>query len=159
MSRKSDLNDRFYVIRETMENYLEGYSFVIELPVIWGDMDALQHVNNTVYFRYFESVRMAYFEKLGFWEFMQQTGIGPILASTQCRFKIPLTYPDQVSVGTKIRDLQEDRFVMEYAVFSHRHRKIAAHGDGLIVSYNYRELAKTPLPDELKKRIVEDQGQ
>jgi len=143
--------------KETMESYLEGYTFVIELPVIWGDMDAFQHVNNTVYFRYFESVRMAYFEKLGFWDFMQQTGIGPILASPQCRFKIPLTYPDQVTVGTKIRDPAGRSIRNGLRGFSHRHQKIAAHGDGLIVSYDYRELAKTPLPDELKKRIVEDQ--
>jgi acyl-CoA thioester hydrolase len=138
-----------------MSNPLPEYSFVIELPVIWGDMDALQHVNNTVYFRYFESVRMAYFEKLGVWEYMNETGIGPILASTQCRFRIPLTYPDTISVGTKIRDLGEDRFVMDYYVFSHRHQKVAAEGEGLIVTYNYRNQKKAPIPEELRNRISE----
>jgi acyl-CoA thioester hydrolase len=138
-----------------MSNPLPEYSFVIELPVIWGDMDALQHVNNTVYFRYFESARMAYFEKLGFWEHMDETGIGPILASTQCRFRIPLTYPDTISVGTKIRDLGEDRFVMDYCVFSHRHEKVAAQGEGLIVTYDYRNQRKAPIPEKLRNRISE----
>ena len=35
-----------------------------ELPVQWGDMDAFAHVNNTVYLRWFETVRIAYFEEL-----------------------------------------------------------------------------------------------
>ena len=138
-----------------MSNPLPEYSFVIELPVIWGDMDALQHVNNTIYFRYFESVRMAYFEELGFWEHMNETGIGPILASTQCRFRIPLTYPDTISVGTRIRDMAEDRFVMDYCVFSHSHEKVAAQGEGLIVTYDYRNQRKAPIPEKLRNRISE----
>ena len=43
-----------------------GFPIVIELPVQWGEMDAYGHVNNTVLFRYFESARMAYFERCGF---------------------------------------------------------------------------------------------
>ena len=46
------------------DNLLEDYPVVLEIPVAWGDMDALNHVNNTVYLRYFESSRIAYFEGL-----------------------------------------------------------------------------------------------
>ena len=141
-----------------MENLLKDYPVVIEIPVTWGEMDAFQHVNNTVYFRYFESVRIAYFERLNLIEFMNQTGVGPILASTQCRFKIPLTYPDTVSVGTRVSQIEQDRFVMEHVVVSHRLQKIAAHGEGLIVSYNYREQKKTPIPPEMKQRILDLEG-
>jgi acyl-CoA thioester hydrolase len=140
-----------------MENYLSDYAFVIELPVIWGEMDALRHVNNTVYFRYFETVRMGYFDKIGFWDYMNEHGIGPILASTSCIFKFPLTYPDTVSVGTRVRDITEDRFVMDYAIFSHRHKRMAAVGEGLIVSYDYRKLSKAPLPVEIREVIEADQ--
>ena len=47
-----------------MHAILQECPLVIEVPVLWGEMDALQHVNNIVYFRYFENARMAYFEKL-----------------------------------------------------------------------------------------------
>lgn len=127
---------------------------MIDIPVAWGEMDALQHVNNIVYFRYFESARIAYFEKLRFWEFMNQTGVGPILASIQCKFKIPLTYPDTVSVGTRIPSIEQDRFVMEYRAVSHKSQAIAAEGESVVVSYNYRESKKTPLPEEMKQRIL-----
>jgi acyl-CoA thioester hydrolase len=136
-----------------MEELLKGYPVVIFTPVAWGEMDSLQHVNNIVYFRYFESARMAYFDRLDIWDYMNETGIGPILASTQCRFRVPLSYPDTVSVGTKISEIADDRFLMKYRVVSHRHAKIAAEGEGVIVSYNYREQAKAPLPEEIKERI------
>ena len=79
-----------------MSNLLSDFPLVIELPVVWGDMDAYGHVNNIIYFRYFESVRIAYFEQMEFGEYKEKTGIGPILAQTSFRFKIPLTYPDYV---------------------------------------------------------------
>ncbi len=87
-------------------------------------------------------------------EFMNQTGIGLILASVQCKFKIPLTYPDTVSVGTRISKVEHDRFVMEYCVVSQQHQKVAAEGEGIIVSFNYRENKKAPLPEEVKQRIA-----
>jgi acyl-CoA thioester hydrolase len=137
-----------------MNESLSGFPAVIDIPVAWGEMDALRHVNNIVYFRYFESARISYFEKLRFWEFMDQTGIGPILASIQCKFKIPLTYPDAVSVGTGIPKIEQDRFMMEYRAVSHKSHAIAAEGESVVVSYNYRENKKTPLPGEMKQRIL-----
>ncbi len=137
-----------------MNESLAGFPVVIDIPVAWGEMDALRHVNNIVYFRYFESARTAYFEKLRLWEFMNQTGVGPILASIQCKFKIPLTYPDTVSVGTRIPSIEQDRFVMEYRAVSHKSQAIAAQGEGVVVSYNYRESRKTSLPEEMKQRIL-----
>ena len=141
-----------------MEELLKGYPVVIVTPVAWGEMDSLHHVNNIVYFRYFESARMAYFNQLDIWSYMNETGIGPILASTECKFRIPLTYPDTVSVGTRINGLEKDRFLMEYLVVSHEHGKVAASGEGAVVSYNYLEKKKAPLPDEIIKRIQTLEG-
>jgi acyl-CoA thioester hydrolase len=138
-----------------MHEDLANCPVVIETPIAWGEMDAFQHVNNIVYLRYFESGRMAYFERLNFMEFMEKTGIGPILASIQCKFKIPLTYPDTVLIGTRVPKVEADRFTMEYYVVSHKHQKLAAQGEGVIVSFDYRENKKTNLPEELWRRITE----
>ena len=138
-----------------MQDLLLNYPVVIEIPVAWGDMDAFQHVNNIMYFRYFESARIAYFEKLNFHDQMIITGIGPILANTQCKFKIPLTYPDKLSVGAKVDVIEKDRFLMKYLVVSHKHRNIAALGEGMIVSFNYHENKKAPIPDEIRTRITD----
>ena len=132
---------------------LKPYPVIIETPVAWGQMDAFQHLNNTAYFRFFESGRIAYFEKLDMLQYMEETGIGPILASTSCRFRIPLTYPDTVQIGTRVSNIEDDRFTMEYLVVSEKHQRVAAEGEGLIVCLNYRENKKVVIPAELKARI------
>ena len=135
------------------ENLLKHCPVIIEVSVAWGEMDAFQHLNNTTYFRYFESARIAYFERLNLLTYMENTGIGPILASTSCRFKIPLTYPDTVSIGTCVSEIEPDRFTMVYYVVSHQHQKIAAEGTGLIVTFDYKENKKALLPPEVRQRI------
>lgn len=141
-----------------MEELLKEFPVVVELPVVWGEMDARQHVNNAVYFRYFESARTVYFEKLGVWAMIGEVGVGVILASINCRFRIPLTFPDTISVGVRAVNLQEDRFTVEHRVVSHRHQKIAAEGDGVLVAYDYNQLKKTSLPEAFRQRIHEMEG-
>jgi acyl-CoA thioester hydrolase len=136
-----------------MHELLHAFPVVIELPVAWGEMDAFQHVNNIVYFRYFESARIAYFDEAGLMEQMQRSGVGPILGSAQCKFKFPLTYPDRILVGTRVGEMGEDRFTMYFRVVSTRHNRIAADGDGVIVSYNYAENRKASIPAEVRARI------
>ena len=81
---------------------LADFPIVVTTLVAWGDMDANRHVNNVVYFRYIEHARLRYFSELGFLNMQQETGIGPILAWTDCRFRRPLEYPDHVSIGARI---------------------------------------------------------
>jgi len=142
----------------SVEQLLEGYPVVVEITVAWGEMDALRHVNNVVYFRYLENARIAYLERLKFWEFMEKTGIGPILASTRCRFLAPLTYPDRVLVGTRVTELGKDRFVLQDCLVSERLQRVVARGESVLVSYNYRENRKVPLPEEMRRNIAELEG-
>lgn len=131
------------------------FPVIFETPVAWGEMDSMGHVNNIVYFRYFESARLAYFERVGFLEEMRQSGIGPILATTTCRFRKPLIYPDRIRVGASANNLQRDRFTMLYCVESEALGSIAADGEGLIVAYDYNGKTKASLPDSVRQAIVE----
>lgn len=134
---------------------MEGYKVVIEQHVRWGDMDSFGHVNNTVFFRYMESARMKYFVDTGFMDMMKTTGIGPILASTSCRFKGPLTYPDTVSVGTKVIKIEEFGFTMKFSVVSQKSNRGVAEGEAVMISYDYNKNKKVPLPSELLEKIKE----
>jgi acyl-CoA thioester hydrolase len=138
-----------------IDSLLAGYPVVIQLPVVWGEMDSYRHVNNVVYFRYFESARLEYFRRLDWFVYENDTGIGPILAATQCRFRKPLTYPDTIAVGARVTTLGEDRFTMEYRLVSQGLEAVAAEGEGTIVTYHYEQGKKVPIPDELRRRIAE----
>lgn len=138
-----------------MRNSLSDYPVVVETPVAWGEMDSFGHVNNIVYFRYFETARIAYFERLDLPEFIGRDPVGPILAETSCRFRAPLTYPDKVAIGARVASVSEDRFVMCYGVYSHRLERFAAEGEGVLVCFDYRQNRKVPMPAGLKQRIAE----
>lgn len=132
----------------------ESCQVVVETPIAWGEMDAYQHVNNAMYFRYFETARIAYFERVGVNDFKEKQGIGPILASTKCRFKAPLTYPDTISIATSVTELAQDRFTMKYFIISHQSGRIAAEGEGLIVYYDYNHNSKHDIPDPIRAQII-----
>ncbi|MBM4072754.1 MAG: acyl-CoA thioesterase [Planctomycetes bacterium] len=141
-----------------MTPLLEGFPVVVQVPVVWGEMDSYRHVNNVVYFRYFENARLEYFRRLDWFAFEEQTGIGPILASTQARFKRPLTYPDTVSIGARLLSIEVDRFTLEHRIVSHAQQAIVTEGHGVIVIFHYPSGQKVSLPDELRKRIEALEG-
>ncbi len=132
---------------------LEGCSTVVEIPLAWGEMDSYQHVNNIVYFRWFESARIAYFDAIGFRDPDANGGVAPILHSTQARFRRALIYPDTVLVGTRVVELALTRFTMEYRVVSRALDALAADGTGTIVPFNYVEGKKADVPAAVAERI------
>ena len=128
---------------------LADFPVTVEIPVAWGDMDAMGHVNNAVYFRYFETVRIRCFAELGLGSIGQSDGVGPILHSASCRFRIPLTHPDTVTVGAQIGEVGDDRFVMRYRAVSHQHGAVAADGEALIVTFDYATGSKARVSEDL----------
>lgn len=133
------------------ETALAGYAALVSFPVQWGEMDAYQHVNNVVYFRWFESARTEYFKSI---DFTSNTGVGPILSSTSCRYRAPLYYPDRVTAGCRVRDVLEDRFTMEIALFSDAAGRVAATGEAVIVAYDYAAQKKASLPAAVRARLL-----
>jgi len=67
------------------------------IPIRWGDMDAMGHVNNTVYFRFMEQARISWFDRL-----VPETdawgATGVVIANALCNYKRPMTYPGTVEV-------------------------------------------------------------
>ena len=137
-----------------MNELLKDFTFVVDLNIEWGDMDALQHVNNIEYFKYFQVARIAYFEKINSDSVFGETPIPLILASTQCKFIYPLTFPDSVSVGVRVDAMADQYFTMKYAVVSQKHQRLAAIGDAKVVMFDYVNNQKVSIPSEIRKMII-----
>ncbi|MGB3835265.1 acyl-CoA thioesterase [Castellaniella sp.] len=71
-------------------------TFEIQLDIWWGDMDALRHVNNVAYFRYFEEARVRLFRAM---DLEPSKGRYCVLAHASCDFLKPLLYPASIVVG------------------------------------------------------------
>jgi acyl-CoA thioester hydrolase len=133
---------------------LDDFHIRVEIPIAWGDMDSFKHVNNTKFFKYFETARIKYFEETGFIETMKKDSIGPILASTSAKFIKPLFYPDTVTVGTRVTSIEPTHFIMEYIIVS-KSKGIVALGESKMVVYDYKSSKKTTLPDIVRNKIGE----
>lgn len=138
---------------------LSAYPVVIDFVVRWGDMDALGHVNNIVFLQCFETARIAYLEHVG----IEFTGLGSsehgvILAANSCRYRVPVTYPDTLSVGVRVSALGNNRVIMEHAAVSQKLGKVVAEGDALVVSYDYVTGRPTPLRADHRAAIIALEG-
>ena len=138
---------------------MKDYPVAVDIGVRWGDMDALVHVNNVVYFEYFELARVAYLERIG----MPTPGpawrdFGWVIGSTCCRYEAPVTFPDTLAVGTRAGALSGDRLLMEYQAVSAKLNRVAAEGEALLVAYDFGAGRVTPIPDDIRRSILSLEG-
>lgn len=134
---------------------LAGFPIVIEQDLAWGEMDAYQHVNNVAYFRYFENARIPWLERIGWMQLREESGLGPIIASTSARYRRPLSYPDRIAIGVRAGAIQADRLTIEYRIVSGKLNALAADGEAVVVSYDYRNARKCPIPESVRLAIAE----
>ena len=79
---------RFHVPAE------KKFTLEMVIPIRWGDMDMMGHVNNTVYFRYIEIIRLEWLYKIG--AGANPSGCGPVIVNAFCNFIRQLEYPGDV---------------------------------------------------------------
>jgi acyl-CoA thioester hydrolase len=119
------------------------------LPIRWGDMDAFQHVNNVVYFRYMEQVRIAWFEALRI-PVPDENGYAPVIVNAHMTFLRQLHYPGDVRgtlwVGQPGRSSIDSRFALRR---TDKPDTLVAEGGAKIVWANYAAGKSVPLPDTL----------
>ena len=72
------------------------------IPIRWGDMDAMGHVNNTVYFRYLETLRIDWFHTID--SEPQPQGVGPVIVNAFCNFYRQLEYPGDILASMYVSD-------------------------------------------------------
>jgi acyl-CoA thioester hydrolase len=137
-----------------MSEILKEYTAVEEIPVRWGDMDARGHVNNTVYYRYFESSRIALFRVLDIYEEPTEVQTGPILSYQSCVYKAPLIYPDTVYVGARITDIEGSKIIIKHLLVSEKLNRIVAEGEAHIIWYDYVNKKRAPISDDLKHELL-----
>lgn len=139
---------------ETLEQFKNDFPVILPIRVAWGEMDAFQHVNNVSYIRYFESARIAYMEAMGMEANIKTSPVGPILGDVYCRYRRPVTYPDTLHVGTKISEINEFGFVMEYQAYSEQQNTVTTLGHCKIVMIDYRSNQKVAVEGEMLKKIL-----
>ncbi len=134
------------------EHGLGRYPVSIAFPVVWGEMDAFQHVNNVVYARWAESGRIAYFERLRLME--REGGVGPILAKLSIDYRRPVTYPDRILLDTTVKRIGNSSFTVGSRIRSDVQGIEVATDEEVIVLFDYRAATPTPVDERLRAAIA-----
>jgi len=137
---------------------LAEFPVVIEQPVQWGEQDAFGHVNNVTHFRWFETARVAYLERLGMQYMTSPEGKGLILAAINCNYRRQIKYPDAVLVGCRVTRIGNASLTIAHAVFSRQDGAIAADGDSVVVMFDYATQKSRRVPAELRAAIGQLEG-
>lgn len=125
----------------------------IRFPVAWAEMDAFGHVNNSRYFTWFESARMALFERIGL-PLVAGADHAPILARATCDFLRPVRWPAEVEIRVAVPRLGRSSFTTAYEarLIEAGEPQLVARGEGIVVIVD-GEGRPTPLPMPLREAL------
>lgn len=134
--------------------FLKNFTTIEEMPIRWGDMDARGHVNNTIFFRYFECSRIALFRALNLYEEPTEVKIGPILSYQCCDYKAPLKYPDSIYVGAKIEKIEGAKIIIKHSIISEKLNRIVAEGEAHLIWYDYENQKRVTISEKMKQKLM-----
>tara|TARA_B100001248_G_scaffold34737_1_gene22273 strand:+ start:18973 stop:19428 length:456 start_codon:yes stop_codon:yes gene_type:complete len=144
---------------DRFENESDIWPISTEIKVNWGDMDALGHVNHSVYAKWMETVRMMYFSEIGMMNLYDDSNIGPILARIEIDYELPIVFPDVVTVSTSVSRIGNSSFDMRYKIESQSNNgKSAATGSVVCVVLDYSSGIPHKIPLKLRKSIARLEG-
>lgn len=125
----------------------------MRIPIRWGDMDAMGHVNNTLYFRYMEIARL---------EWMSESGVpanpkgeGPVIANAFCNFIRQLTYPGDVLIHTFSGAVGRSSFDTYHELrLADDPDTLYANGGATVVWVDFPQEKSAPIPDRLRTMLA-----
>ena len=133
-----------------------GYALAVPLEVRFRDVDSMRHVNNAVFFTYFENARIRYWSAV--------PGIGSrreidyILARAECDFRSPATMDDVLACHIRVASFGRTSFAFDYLVRDERGGRTVATGRSVQVMYDYDAHKPKPLPADFKEAIRRFEG-
>ena len=126
----------------------------LTLPIRWGDMDVMGHVNNTLYFRYMEIIRLEWMLASGVPA--NPKGMGPVIVNAFCNFQIELSFPGDVLARLYTTDVGRTSFDT-YTLLSRTDDPdtIYASGGSRVVWVDFPRRKSAPLPDMLRALLTQ----
>lgn len=147
------LNQAAHAASNIADNHpdeLSHYPIIHHQPIHWGEMDAFNHLNNVIYYRYAESARIGYLQALGMFDGSMVT----VLAQSSCQYLRPVTYPDTLLLGVRCQGLGNTSIVMEYSYYSTAQASIVATAEAVVVRLDSEGKRKLAWTEEERARLL-----
>lgn len=121
------------------------------IPIRWGDMDAMQHVNNTVYFRYMEQARISWIDAMR--DALAAEGSGTVIVSTSCAYLKPLTYPGVVEIRLFVARVGRSSVTTLYELRMEGQATLFATGEAVVVWINMASGKAVRVPRAVRETL------
>lgn len=130
-----------------------AWPFVVEIKVPWRDLDGAGHLNNAVYFSYFEQARTEWYLAVrGLGSRVEDLDI--ILARTSCDFRSQATMGDVLQVLMRPGNVGTTSFGLRYEIREKSTQRLVAEGESVQVAFDYAANAKKPVPERVRAALL-----
>ena len=126
-----------------------AYPHFLLITTRWMDNDVYRHVNNVVYYSYFDTVVNQYLIEQGALDIERSTVVG-LVVETQCRYFSPIAFPSQVHAGLRVAHLGNSSVRYEVGLFPDAAERAAAQGHFVHVYVDRESNRPVPLPARLR---------
>ena len=132
-------------------------AFSIIERVRFGDLDAMQHLNNVEFLRYFESARIAYLQQLlPEHDPTVRDRFGWILAECHIRYRSPGFFDEMLRIFIRPGELKRSSFELLFEIRGEDDDRLVAEGSGTMVGYDYSAATAEAIPDDIRERLESD---
>jgi acyl-CoA thioester hydrolase len=131
----------------------EDYKHFLSIPTRWMDNDVYGHVNNVVYYSYFDTAVNAYLIAQGGLDIEKSPVIG-LVVETMCRYFKPIAFPEVVEAGLRVGKLGKSSVRYEIGIFRQDDPAPAASGHFVHVYVNRTTRRPVPVPDGMRQALT-----
>ena len=130
----------------------DAYRHFQTIPTRWMDNDVYGHVNNVVYYSYFDTVVNQYLIEQGVLDIEKSTVIG-LVVETQCQYFAPIAFPDLVHAGLRVARLGNSSVRYEIGLFSNEEKTASAQGHFVHVYVDRASRRSTTVPADMRAAL------
>ena len=129
------------------------YAHFTEITTRWSDNDAYRHVNNVVYYGFFDTAVNRLLIEAGALDLEDSPAVG-LVVETQCRYAAPVSFPDRVTVGLRVASLGRSSLRYELAVFRNEEPQASAEGHFVHVYVDRASNRPVPVPEAVRAVVT-----
>ena len=130
-----------------------AYRYFVPIPTRWMDNDVYGHVNNVVYYAYFDTVINRYLIAEGGLDIARGATIG-LCVESRCRYRKPIAFPDDVDAGLRVAKLGRSSVTYEVGIFARGEEDAAAEGSFVHVFVDRETRRATPIPETIRAALA-----
>ena len=131
---------------------LDQYLFIHSIETRWMDNDVYGHVNNVIYYSFFDTAVAVYLTAKAGLDYINSTSVGLVI-ETSCTYFEAIAFPDTVQVGVRVAKLGNSSVRYELAIFKNNQTTASAQGYFVHVYVDKQSQRPVPIPEQARAAL------